>query len=748
MKTPSVSQDKLTLAYADASDGGKSCFYAFNRAGGQGFIIVSADDRANEILAYSDTGSFSYDALPDDVKHWLAGYADQISYLRASKLQPKKVEASTSDKEVKPLLGGIQWNQDEPYNDLCPNYDLNTRCATGCVATAMAQVMYYHRWPVSGTGTHSYQPSVLGGTTLTADFGGTQYAWSDMLPTYDDSSSDASRLAVATLMLHCGVSVDMEYSTSSGSASDVVPMALTRYFNYDKAIAYRTRNYYGTAEWDEVIKRELDGGRPIVALGRSSAGGHAFVFDGYDKNGLIHVNWGWGGMSNGYFRTSALTPATQGIGGSTGGFNYSQYIVTGIQEPQDGSEADVELISSEGLVASKTVAKATDKLAFTLHGMLANVGWQDASYSYGLLITDAKGDTVRVIDTGLADQLYVGYMMEVPEFADIQIGSLPDGSYTVYPVCRVKGGKGAWNRIRSEYVGYPNYINVKAESDRLTFSYPDYFDLNVAELTAPSEVYASTLTQIKATITNTGDADYLGDVAINIVDRQTKRSVLSGNAYRLDLQPGASQTLTFEESYALEAGDYSLTITDDDGKHIASYADITVLEAPSSKATLAAVSQLAFADNMNVDRMNMDITAKVQCTQGVFGGWMYLYLFNSTATEVLGCLDPQYLFLKEGETADVTFGGAFENGVPGSYYAACLIAYNGTDYSYFSPIDKSVCAFRLGGTSSVSGLNADNAEPTAIYDMNGRRLPAQSIDALPKGVYVIKQGGKTMKMAK
>lgn len=454
-------------------------------------------------------------------------------------------------------------------------------------------------------------------------------------------------------------------------------------------------------------------------------------------------------MSNGYFRMTALMPPVQGVGGADGGYNYDQQIITGIQKPQEGSEPDIELVSSEGLVpAEETIANgaSTD---FRLCGMLRNAGWQDSEFDYGLMLTDADGNITKVVETGVSDVLYVGYMIFGPDFNDVSLGTLTPGEYTLYPVCRVKGGSGAWNRIRDEYVGYPNYIYLTATESEITFSYPEYFDLDIAELQLPEEVYAGVPALIEGTVTNNGDVDYLGDIHVSIVDKDTKRSVATGSAYKIDLAPGASLDLELIDSYTLEPGNYLVTVVDDDNKRIAPLSEITVNEAPAEAAVFGSAEQLSFADNNNVDKNNMDITAKITCTSGVYGGYIYLYLFNETGTVQEGCLTPQYLFIKEGQTVDVTFGGAFENGVPGTVYTACLMAYDGNVLSFLSPMELSVCQFRLSDiTSSIDNIETADEAPTAIYDISGKLLPTTDINSLPKGIYIVKRGGKTMKIVK
>lgn len=748
MKAPSAAKARLKHVYTAVESGGKNSFYTFNVGDGNGFIIVSADDRSYDILGYSDSGSFDYDNLSPEMKGWLESYSRQISYIRKLGVQHVEQAEEKLDKTVAPLLGDIQWSQDTPFNDMCPAYDINTRCATGCVATAMAQVMYYNRWPEKGQGTHTYKPAILGGMELTADFGNTTYDWNSMTPTYNASSSKASRDAVALLMLHCGVSVDMEYYSSSGAGSEPVAPALFNYFNYDKGIAYRTRDRYSNAEWESIIRNELDNGRPMVALGRSSAGGHAFVFDGYDENGLVHVNWGWSGMSNGYFRTTALLPAMQGIGGADGGYNYDQYLITGIQSPKEGSEPDVELVSSEGLVPSKMVINNDEIVDFRLCGVLANVGWQSQDIEFGFMLTNDNGDIVKVVKTDVSGVIEKGYQYSLEPFRNISLGNLESGHYTLALVCRVQGGKGAWNRVRDEYIGYPNYIYVTVENGQQKFSYPDYFKLAVNRLDVPETVYAGIPVKVEATIANNGDVDYLGEVTVSVVNKDTRRNVADGETYKIDLKPGSSIDLSTVSTFNLQPGEYCLTMVDDDNRRICEYRDITVKAAPEDAAVIEIVDQLSFADNNNVDKNAMDITAKVACSKGVYGGWLYLYIFNESGAVQEGCLTPQYFFVGEGETIDVSFSGAFENGVPGKNYVACLMLYDGTYLSFLTPQEKAVCPFKIAGTTAIDAVTAVDGEPATVYDINGRRLASGLAGAANKGVYIVKRGNKTVKVVK
>ncbi len=738
---------KLQLAYTGRNTTGQNCLYVFNATGSQGYVIVAADDQADEILGYSDSGTFSMTDMPENLRSWMGAYVDQISYLKRNHLKKSEASATTPyTKEVKPLLGNIQWNQDAPYNDLCPAYDISSRCATGCVATAMAQVMYYNRWPEQGVGTHTYAPSIMYGKTLTADFANTHYNWDAMLPQYDANSSDEARNAVAELMLHCGISVDMQYSSSSGAASLPIPQALVSYFGYDRGIAYRTRQNYSSTEWQDVIIDELDHHRPLIALGRSSAGGHCFVFDGYDRNGLIHVNWGWGGMSNGYFRTSALTPATQGIGGADGGFNYNQFIVTGIQRPTEGTYSDIELVSSEGLVPSKTHVVPGETLSLALHGTLYNAGWQDAPLYFGLVAVDAAGQQTVVESLNAPDTVAMTYMYNGLTFDDVTLPSLADGNYRLYPAARSTEEGSPWHPIRDEYVGYPNYLNVHVANGTATLSYPDYFCLNADSVSTEPEVFAKKLTQVKAHIANTGDVNYLGEVQPLLLDAKTGRKVAEGTTQKIDLAPGADIDLNFVNAFNVEPGDYLLTLIDDDERHICNSQKISIQAAPD-EAVVTPAEQLAFVGTVNKEML--DITAHIKCTSGFYSGYAYFFILNESGAVQKGCLDPQYFHVKEGETADVRFTGPFENGVDGTLYTATILLYDGTAYSVLAPREMSTCQFTLGTETGIHGLTGNTTSGAAtIYRLDGTRVQATSLEALPHGTYIVKANGRSFKFNK
>ncbi|MBR3725372.1 MAG: fibronectin type III domain-containing protein, partial [Bacteroidales bacterium] len=300
--------------------------YVFSIArsdGSEGFVIVSGDDIARPVLGYSSKNRFVTEEMPEHVRSWFEGYEQEIRSAREqgvpqnsfigsqwSMLENGQDFFDDADVIVSPLVQ-TQWNQGSYYNDLCPQNASGTRAVTGCVATAMAQIMKYWDHPLRGTGSHSYTSSRYG--TLTVDFGGADYHWANMPISLNASSTPQQVEAVATLMYHCGVAVNMNYGPSESSAyshgSDPsAEAAFKTYFNYAPSLYGAMKSSYADTVWKRMLITELNEMRPLFYRGEGGYGGHAFILDGYDIDTLFHINWGWGGGNDGYYSLSALIP--------------------------------------------------------------------------------------------------------------------------------------------------------------------------------------------------------------------------------------------------------------------------------------------------------------------------------------------------------------------------------------------------------------------------------------------------------
>jgi hypothetical protein len=371
-------------------------FYVFN-ASEAGFVIIAGDDRVNPVLGYSTTGTFDPNRIPDNCQKWLEGYRQEIRYVTLHDLPAAaETERQWSDyftgavvktrkgtASVAPLLGNLQWDQNPYYNNLCPYDNVGQeRTVTGCVATAMAQVMKYWNYPAQGTGSHSYNHDKYG--TLSANFGLTTYQWSSMPNKLTSSSTSTQKTAVATLMYHCGVSVEMDYGTASEGGSAAVTIcsgygisvcaenALKTYFDYKTTLQGIHKIDYTNANWINILKNELDSARPVLYAGRGSGGGHAFVCDGYDNSNYFHFNWGWSGSNDGYYSLTSLTPGSGGSGGGSYSFTDDQRAIIGIEPASSGivpQNYDLRLYSSLNMPSQVRFGSA-----FSLTADIANYG--------------------------------------------------------------------------------------------------------------------------------------------------------------------------------------------------------------------------------------------------------------------------------------------------------------------------------------------------------------------------------------
>jgi len=337
-------------------------YYVFPHDGNCGYTIVSGDDRMPEIVGYSTTDTYSEENMPDGMKHLMQAYEAMAIALangdaKAERCLAEK-EALAADStyrqpRVAPLLADVVWGQTEPYNNLCPMYDDQRRTLNGCVPTAMAQLMMYYQYPqtlksdIPAYQTESYQlnmPSVSAGE---------RYDWDNMLPQYSGGAYTAAQAnAVAKLMYHCGLSVKADYGPSTSAWCP--PNVLVKYWGYDPdVIKQLNREDFSLREWTAILDAELRASRPVYYSGVSfTSGGHAFLCDGADGDGLYHINWGWSGWSNGYFDITILNSDYSGTESATApadGYNYSCRMIVGIMP--DNGVADAPLIETPQLKA-------------------------------------------------------------------------------------------------------------------------------------------------------------------------------------------------------------------------------------------------------------------------------------------------------------------------------------------------------------------------------------------------------------
>lgn len=386
-----------------------------------GFVLLSGDADSELILGYADRGSFDFDNAPDNVKAWLQGYADQLKAMENNPAAKQRAMQNTAPKAaIEPLIQTI-WDQTEPYNDQCivKRYNGTTeKCLTGCVATAMAQVINYHKWPTG-------EVAAVGGVfSDMPDLPAATMDWDNMLDVYEAGKYNADQAAaVAQLMRYCGQSVKMKYGTRvSEASSDIIPEALINTFGYSKKTRLVHRNNYTIDSWDNLLYTELAASRPIIYRGTSTGMvGHAFVVDGYD-NGYYHVNWGWSGKCDGYFLISVLNPGDNSGSGASptaGGYCFDQAAVIGVQK-NGAAGVDILTIKDDPYIEG-------DKFIFRI----CNLTKKKIGFSGAVIIETAQGEYLgtKVYDHQEVDaSCYTSFGIP-SNFAS----NFMDGDYNIYP---------------------------------------------------------------------------------------------------------------------------------------------------------------------------------------------------------------------------------------------------------------------------------------------------------------------------
>ena len=503
-------------------------FYIFNDEANQGFVIVSGEERTPDILGYSDEGCFDSSNIPDNVQAWLDGYAEQIQAIAASPSKAEEVEVSFSREPIVPLLK-TSWGQgnirgDYPYNLLTPTYGA-AHCVTGCVATAMAQVMNYWKHPQQTTAEIPVPSNVSSNTSLTYNGGaipaGTKIDWDNMLPDYGNfAGTEAQKQAVAQLMLECGLAVNMEYGlmTSGAFGSDIKP-ALVNYFGYTSECRLLEKEQFDYTDWLYILYNELRHGRPILygAYCKFSDSGHQFVCDGYATEDYFHINWGWNGELNGYFRIELKDDV---LGKSCYKYSYEQNSLLGVQPNKYSSNATL-LAVKEILIGQSTYTRSSTSANFTgisiTPRLFMTTTGNDAEYAIAL---EKDGQTINILNAGTSD-LQIGDIRE--NSVSLQFGAnLENGIYQLVPVCRRRGDTTWQHDTDADHV----YVDASISGNTLTLSYP-LFTSQQANLTCISTPTVtgnySPFEENVATykIRNNGNKDFFGKLTLFATSKKT-----------------------------------------------------------------------------------------------------------------------------------------------------------------------------------------------------------------------------------
>lgn len=510
-------------------------YYAFNLE--QGYVIVSGDDEMTELVGYAENGFFDAENVPPQMQLWLDGYAEYVAAVQSGKAKARKILLSDSPSVVVEPLVTTKWNQDAPFNNFAPEYtddNNNTqRCATGCAATAMAQIMKFHNWPEQGVGHYSYEHQSFG--TISSNFSEHVYDWTNMIDRYNNGEySNMQADAVALLMKDCGVSLNMNYGPVSGASIYSYYPAFKNYFRYSS----RTVNRSGceTAEFTKIITDELQEGRPIIYCGTGEDGGHAFVVDGYDTNYFLHVNWGWGGYSDGYFDMNYMDPTGLGIGGGSGAFKWNQGIVLArplkdgvepyefIQQlcfvPYDdvkgGIFCEQEMPANKGDVVTILLRNTANLSGESFFGSL-NVGVFDDS---GALVTMGNEERIEN-NNGELLEFQSGSLYSVDLPMTLNTAGIADGNYIVRAMSKANGD--VWRKFAST-----DCLNMTVADGKVYLSAPTPNISMVGIGSYDTATYKGFSFNADVTVHNSSSIPVDGSIMFTVTDSETG-DALSGS---------------------------------------------------------------------------------------------------------------------------------------------------------------------------------------------------------------------------
>lgn len=555
---------------------GKAAYYVFNAAAAnKGYVIVAGDDRVPAVLGYSDNGTFDSQDVPQGMMTLLEGYAAQIEALdQGAKAAPHLV----GNQAIPPLVTAA-WNQDFPYNILFPMVGNNNQAVVGCVATAFAQILYYWKHPAQPTAPIPAYTSRTKGIYM-PQLPVIDFDWEGMQDTYlyDDFSDGA--LAAAELSLYCAQSVYMDFGDYESGAytHDVVP-ALINYFGYKPTAKYVSRDLYTTQQWEDMVYGELAAGRPVLYSGSKENGGHAYVCDGYDGQGRFHINWGWNGVSNGYFLLSVLNPDEQGTGSASGAYGYilNQAIVMGI-EPGTGTQPNEFALTVnrfEMTHSTPTRSGTNYNFSVSLNTHFINGTTNTYGFKYGWGLYKYKNGTLnleKVLSSGSVPSLPPQYFIE--ESRTLQFGAnIYSGTYRIIPIyCEYSGS--SWRPC----VGYSmNYIDISFTGNNCTIhahgigNTPSY---TVNDIAVNGHMHARRPVRINLDLTNSG---YTHNDIIYMFANGTLHSMAF-----VDIEPGANGNAEFMYTNS-RAGTYTLTFSlSRDGSNVIATQPVTLTAMPSA----------------------------------------------------------------------------------------------------------------------------------------------------------------------
>ncbi len=725
-----------------------SCYYVFNNGQDGGFVIVSGDSRTKEILAYSDKGTFDPNDMPPSMVAMLDNYTEEINKLgedtaenQSSGNGPRHVAGSHAYPAILPLLTS-EWNQTTPFNSTCPLVS-GERCAAGCVAVAMAQIIYYYRSRMPAKTEVEIAGYTSNGATTTTKKAGTAYNWSYMWDKYNYNLSSTQISAVANLILYAGMSVKSNYSTSNtGANCTSVPTAMSTYFGFSSNAKLVNRSNYTTAQWEDMLISELMSARPVFYNGVSYSMNHAFIIDGYDGVGYYHVNWGWGGRFDGYYCINILNPESDfGQDAQVDGDScdskqqaiFDLQPVTGYFEIEDTPELTSTINSAKSTAVTVTYKNNTNTTA---------------SFKCGLGYADADGipQLLKEWDDGWVEvpaKTSLGAVAFTLATTDFSKHKLKTGTYELFPIY-LREGEEDWDRCANSTA---NYISATYATSSVTASLGTYtYSLKASDFYFSGSKTKSYTQPVHFTLTNEGGNDYYGTLYLFASTTSTPGSYQSKVPVMLGPGQSVNVLMSFKPS---AASTYNVWIARDTScKYILGSSTVKI-STGSYKRALKVTS--VTVENANPSKTKQIFSNKIKGTAKIanigtntYSDKLQLFIFRkkSGGSYTAHYSSVKTITVEQGDTIDVDFEfdnlsdlyyynisfyywvdwAILTNGIWKDYYLSpCVMTYDskgnltGTQPSATFTVPASAAAVDLTDQTATVTKVVPNSNPNTLY---------------------------------
>lgn len=508
-------------------------------------IFISADDVARPLLGWCEASTFDIANLPPALQYMLDCYSKEIRIASAAGAATYTPQSSDNRPEIAPLIT-TKWHQTAPYNLLCPE-DSDRRCVTGCVATAMAQIVNYHKYPTHGQGENSV---VYNGQTYSMNFAEQTFDYANMLNDYTGDYTEDEAKSVAQLMYACGIACNTTYGLgASGSSSNNAALGLVRNLGYSSATVSLEKNFFTYDEWFELLYNELSANRPILYTGAdNNLNGHAFVLDGYATNEYFHFNWGWGGSSDGYFQLFSTKFS----------YNNGQEAIIGLQPKQDTDQIRANVCIYSNFSPKQSTYSISDNIDFDNY--LFNRSASPFDFELGLAIKNLSTGQTDTIRTGELKTTLTGFCTIATGFK-FSANLLPDEGtlHEVSPIAFVNGIPQQLYVSRNYQTAFRYFIDnqtilieaIEQPSKKLKIE---------PEGSIPESIYLDETTTISVSVTNIGNAD-ISDYLYLYLQPESSTNLITLSSYYIYLPKDKETTVTFRfnpSSSSIQAGRYNL----------------------------------------------------------------------------------------------------------------------------------------------------------------------------------------------